>query len=238
MAGLNDPKQDDTRTSREKFLALPLDWPTYCGAVDTIAGLWAFCKLCDKRIPVKDKRPFTIGTWNAHRKEVEKTHQCKIAAEKAQSRDELRRKAAAGALSEREMSRLKQDSKKKQKSMTSFFTTTKDAVGSVGELKTAGATTQCKNNSTTPAANRTSSVEKEKPCQGLIQDFAGSIQDKIAAYCTYAAMNSDYTAGLAGGNSQIFSKLCTTIGITRTAKNYHNAECKQIWQCVECAKMK
>ena len=202
MVTPDESKQVDTRTSKEKFLALPSDWPIYCGAVDIDSGLWAFCKLCDKQIPVRANRPFTIGTWNAHRQEVERTHKSKIAAEKGRNHAELRRKAMEGSITERELSRLKQDSKQ-QKTVISFFTnstTKRNASGSVGNLETGATTTTttpttlCKKNRTSSSIIRTSSFKEDVPCQGIIQDFAGGIQSFIAAYCTYAAMNSDYTS--------------------------------------------
>lgn len=207
---IDNPDPDDKCTSREKFLALPVDLPTYCSAVDIVSGMWAHCKLCDKRIPVKGQRSFTIGAWNSHRKEVATTHKSQIAAKQASRLVELRWREKEGTITERELSRLKQD-RKVQKPMTSFFgtNTKRDAGGSVGELETFN-TIQCKKNrtsSTTVIA--TPSVREDKPCQGIIQDFAGSIQKKVAAYCTHAAMDSGYAAGLVGGQSQIFSKLCT-----------------------------
>lgn len=75
----DDPDRGDTRTSKEKFLALPVDSPIYCSAVDTVSGLWAFCKLCDKRVLARAHRPFTIGNWNAHLKEVANNHKSIIA---------------------------------------------------------------------------------------------------------------------------------------------------------------
>ena len=241
METLDNLDPDDKRTSREKFLALPVDSPTYCSAVDIVSGMWAYCKLCDKRNPVKGQRSFTIGAWNSHRKEVATTHQSQIAAKQASRVLELCRREKEGTLTEREMSRLKQD-RKAQKPMTSFFgiQTKRDAGDSVGEgeLETS-TTTQCKKNrtsSTTVIA--TTSVREDKPCQGIILDFTGSVQNKVAVYCTYAAMGSGYAAGLIGGQSQIFSTLCTGVGIKLTAKNYHNAECKQLWQCGECVKLK
>lgn len=239
MVTLDSPDPDDKRTSKEKFLALPVDAPTYCSAVDIVSGMWAYCKLCDKRIPVKGQRAFTIGAWNTHLKEVATTHKSKIAANQDSRLVELRRRETEGTITEREMSRLKQD-RKAQKPMTSFFVTNtkRDAGGLVDELET-GSTTQCKKNRTSSTTVITTpSVREDKPCQGIIQDFAGSIQQKVAAYCTYAAMDSEYAAGLVQQKSQIFSKLCTGVGIKLTPKNYSNKECQQLWQCRECVQLK
>ncbi len=115
---LDDTK--DNRSSREKFLSLPVDFPEYCSEVDTVSGQWAYCKLCKKRIPVKDNRPFTIGSWNSHRKDVKTKHNGIIAARKVHNLEDLQQRAREGTLSEKEKSRLKQDSKK-QGSLKKMF---------------------------------------------------------------------------------------------------------------------
>jgi hypothetical protein len=89
----DDPDRGDTRTSKEKFLALPVDSPIYCSAVDTVSGLWAFCKLCDKRVLARAHRPFTIGNWNAHLREVANNHKSIIALKNVSRLGELRQKA-------------------------------------------------------------------------------------------------------------------------------------------------
>jgi hypothetical protein len=110
----------DTCTSKEQFLALPYDQPMYCRSVDTISGLWIFCKLCEKKLPVRDHQPFTIGQWNSLKKDVAKKHDSLLAALRTKNLAARKQKANEGSLTEREKSRLKVDSKV-QKPLKSFF---------------------------------------------------------------------------------------------------------------------
>jgi hypothetical protein len=104
-------KDKDTHTSKEQFLALPDDPPMYCRSVDTISGLWIFCKLCKKKLTVRDHQPFTIGQWNSHLKDVAKKQDSLLAALRTKNLAGRKQKANEESLSEREKSWLKVDSK-------------------------------------------------------------------------------------------------------------------------------
>ncbi len=82
------------------------------------------------------------------------------------------------------------------------------------------------------------SVSSEKKCQGIFQDFQGSIQNEVAAYCRYAAMNTGYVSGLVGGFFQNFGKQCsgTAVSLVMT-KSKNNEEFQQTWQGAVCAKL-
>jgi hypothetical protein len=88
--------------------------------VDTSSGLWIFCKLCEKKLPVRDHQPFTIGQWNSHLKDVVKKHDSLLAALRTKNLAGRKQKANEGSLTKREKSWLKVDSKV-QKPLKSFF---------------------------------------------------------------------------------------------------------------------
>jgi hypothetical protein len=236
-----DGNPKDTCTSKEQFLALPYDQPMYCRLVDTVSGLWIFCKLCEKKLPVRDHRPFTIGRWNSHKKVVAKKHDSLLAALRTKNLAARIQKANEGSLTEREKSRLKIDSKV-QKPLKSFFC---DPEKLVGICNLEGGSNTGLNAQTilrlsairlVPSLSAIGSVSSEKKCQGIFQDFQGNIQNKVAAYCRYAAMNTGYVSGLVWGFLQIFGKQCsgTAVSLVMT-KSKNNVEFQQIWQCAECA---
>jgi hypothetical protein len=235
---------EDKRTSREMFLALPVDWPTYCSRVDIESGLWAFCKLCNKRVPTKDGRPFTIGSWNSHRKDVATTHNKKLADQKLQNTEDLRRRGMAGTLTEKEKSRLKQDSKKQQ-SLSTIFKKKSASDAAIGVPVGKGVLESSTNTVTVPKRNNTSAiiaVPTVRTCEGILQDSRGSIQDKISAYWRYASMmETNYVGGLVGTGTitfaQLFDKTCDGIGVKKS-KKINLPDFQEIWQCAQCANHK
>ncbi len=173
-----------------------------------------------------------------------KKHDSLLAALGTKNLAARKQKANEGSLTEREKSLLKVDSKV-QKPLKSFFCDLAKLVGICnleGGFDTGVYAQKIPSLSAIrlmPSLLAIRSVSSEKKCQGIFQDFQGSIQNKVAAYCRYAAMNTGYVPGLVGGFSQIFGKQCSGTAVSLlTTKSKNNVEFQHIWQCVECTKLK
>jgi hypothetical protein len=174
---------------------------------------------------------------------VAKKHNSLLAALRTKNLAGWKQKANEGSLTKREKSWLKVDSKV-QKPLKSFFC---DPAMLVGICNLEGGSNTRVNAQKIPSLSAIRlmpslsairSVSSEKICQGIFQDFQGSIQNKVAAYCRYAAMNTGYVSGLVRGFLQIFGKQCSGIAVSLvTTKSKNNVEFQQIWQCAECAKL-
>ncbi len=118
-----------------------------------------------------------------------KKHNSLLAALRTKNLAGQKQKANKGSLTKREKSRLKVDSKV-QKPLKSFFC---DPAKLVGICNLEGGTNTGINAQKIPSLSAIRlmpsllairSVSSEKICQGIFQDFQGSIQNKVACICT------------------------------------------------------
>jgi hypothetical protein len=60
-----------------------------------------FCKLCEKKLTVKDDQPFTIGQWNSHLKDLAMKHDSLLAALRTKNLAGWKQKANEGSLTKK-----------------------------------------------------------------------------------------------------------------------------------------
>lgn len=260
MFDLFDDNTHDERMSASKtnFLNLP-QVMTYCSKVDTANGCWYFCGLCNKEVPCRTGRPFTLARWNDHEKCPE--HKQHLRRLEELERIKLKKKAQSTKLTSLEAKCLKQLALK-QDVMMKFYSVTesqksKNKAHSTSLSVTSRSVTESQSSQNQAQKNTSSTVidvesvvdlervdpeptliprAKRGQCEGIVPGYRRAMKDSITAYCLYASVDSKsaYKVGYAndphkGTCSQLFSTACK---VNKTTFRKHNAG--NLFSCTNC----
>ena len=99
------------------FIDLPKTH-AHCTKVDTVNGLWYYCAICNRNVPSRKNRPFTIGRWGDHDKSPE--HQEHIRRQRELQCLGLKEKAKVKQLTSLEKATMSQLSKQ-QAPLNNYF---------------------------------------------------------------------------------------------------------------------
>lgn len=192
------------------FLTLP-DNDVHCMKVDTMNGLWVWCKDCNCCVYARKERPYTLSRWNDHKKSDPK-HLEVLRRKRFVATLELKQKSKTAKLTTLEADALKQN-QRNQVSLNSFFAKKKKSKLSPQ--------TSTNSNSTSPTSPQPQlTYQSDEPsklkcisCEGILPDFGKTeMQSCLRVYVIYASIadGSSYKAGFVGQRNlaQIFHSEC------------------------------